>query len=79
MLRLMGRLAEDQAGVTMIEYALIAALVSVVAVGLLSVMRSKVKNLFTTVNSALATGLTTFAGLCTVSPGVPPKAAGGGH
>ena len=55
MLRLMRRLWEDQAGVSMIEYALIAALVSVVAVSLLSAIGSRVKNLFTTVNAALST------------------------
>lgn len=55
MLRLVGRLGRDQAGVTMIEYALIAALVSVVAISLLSAIGGKVKNLFTTVNNALTT------------------------
>jgi len=39
----------------MIEYALIAALVSVVAISLLSAIGGKVKNLFTSVNSALTT------------------------
>ena len=55
MLRLMRQLGRDQAGVTMIEYALIAALVSVVAISLLSAMGARVKNLFTTVNAALTT------------------------
>ncbi len=55
MLRLMRQLGRDQAGVTMIEYALIAALVSVVAISLLSAMGNRVKNLFTTVNTALTT------------------------
>ena len=45
----------DERGVTMIEYALIAGLVSIVAVSLLSAMGVKLKNLFTTVNSALTT------------------------
>ena len=55
MLRLMRRLGKDQAGVTMIEYALIAALVSIVAISLLSAMGSKVKNIFTNINTALTT------------------------
>ena len=55
MLRLLRRLGRDQAGVTMIEYALIAALVSIIAISLLQAMGTKVKNLFSTVNSALAT------------------------
>jgi pilus assembly protein Flp/PilA len=55
MLRLTRRLGRDQAGVTMIEYALIAALVSVVAISVLSALGGKVKNLFTTVNNALTT------------------------
>ncbi len=55
MLLLLRRLGHDQAGVTMIEYALIAALVSIIAISLLQAMGAKVKNLFTTVNSALTT------------------------
>ena len=55
MLRLTRKFGRDQAGVTMIEYALIAALVSVVAISLLSAIGGKVKNLFTSVNSALTT------------------------
>jgi pilus assembly protein Flp/PilA len=55
MIRLMRQLGRDQAGVTMIEYALIAALVSVVAISLLSAIGGKVKNLFTSVNTALTT------------------------
>ena len=55
MLRLVRRLGRDQAGVTMIEYALIAALVSIVAISLLSAMGSRVKNIFTSINNALST------------------------
>ena len=50
-----GDLRSSEKGVTMIEYALIADLVSIVAVSLLSAMGAKLKNLFTTVNSALTT------------------------
>jgi pilus assembly protein Flp/PilA len=55
MLRLVRRLGKDQAGVTMVEYALIAALVSIVAISLLSAMGTRVKNIFTTINNALST------------------------
>ncbi len=55
MLQMLRRLGRDQAGVTMIEYALIAALVSIVAITLLQAMGTKVKNLFSNINSALAT------------------------
>ncbi len=44
----------NEDGVTMIEYALIAGLVSIVAISLLVTMGSKVKNLFSTVNSGLS-------------------------
>ncbi len=53
MWRLSRRFGGDERGVTMIEYALIAALVSIVAVSLLSTIGGKVKNLFSTVNSGL--------------------------
>lgn len=39
----------------MIEYALIAGLISVVAIALISSVGTKVKNIFTNVNAALAT------------------------
>jgi pilus assembly protein Flp/PilA len=53
--RILRDLRLNEKGVTMIEYALIAGLVSIVAVSLLSAMGGKLKNLFTTVNSALTT------------------------
>ena len=55
MLRLIRDLKSDKKGVTMIEYALIAGLISVVAIALLSAMGTSVKNLFTTINNALTT------------------------
>jgi pilus assembly protein Flp/PilA len=55
MLRLFRDFSTDREGVTMIEYALIAALVSIVAISLLAAMGGKVKNLYSTVNGALTT------------------------
>jgi pilus assembly protein Flp/PilA len=53
MLRLIRDLKSDKKGVTMIEYALIGGLISVVAITLLGAMGSSVKNIFTTINTAL--------------------------
>jgi Flp pilus assembly pilin Flp len=53
--RIFRDLRSSEKGVTMIEYALIADLVSIMAVSLLSAMGGKLKNLFTTVNYALTT------------------------
>jgi len=55
MLRLIRDFKSDNKGVTMIEYALIAGLISVVAILLLTAMGSSVKNIFTSINSALTT------------------------
>jgi pilus assembly protein Flp/PilA len=55
MLRLIRDLKSDNKGVTMIEYALIAGLISVVAIALLSAMGTSVKNIFSSINSALTT------------------------
>ena len=55
MLRLIRDLKSDNKGVTMIEYALIAGLISVVAIALLSAMGGSVKNIFSSINSALTT------------------------
>ena len=54
-MRMFGDLRSSEKGVTMVEYALIADLVSIAAVSLLSAMGGKLKNLFTTVNYALTT------------------------
>jgi pilus assembly protein Flp/PilA len=55
MLRLLRDLRGDKKGVTMIEYALIAGLISVVAIALLSAMGTSVKNIFSSINDALTT------------------------
>lgn len=52
---LLRNLKHDDRGVTMIEYALIAGLVSVVAIALLTGMGQSVLNIFTTINNALST------------------------
>jgi pilus assembly protein Flp/PilA len=43
----------NKEGVTLIEYALIAGLVSVVSISLLSSVGAKVKNTFSSVNTSL--------------------------
>ena len=53
MLRLIRDLKSDNKGVTMIEYALIAGLVSVVAIAMLTAMGTSVNNLYSTINTAL--------------------------
>ena len=55
MRRLLKDLRTDERGVTMIEYALIAGLISVVAIALLTAMGGSVKNIFTSINNALTT------------------------
>lgn len=53
MLRLIRDLRSDNKGVTMIEYALMAGLVSIVAVALVAAMGTSLKNLFSTINTGL--------------------------
>ena len=53
MFKLIGRFAENEDGATAIEYGLIAALVSVAAIGALTAMGTSLNNMFTTVSSAL--------------------------
>ncbi len=55
MRRLIRDLKSDKKGVTMIEYALIAGLISVVAITLLTAMGTSVKNIFSSINAALTT------------------------
>jgi pilus assembly protein Flp/PilA len=53
MRRLLRDLKGDDNGVTMVEYALIAGLVSIVAVVLLAAIGTSVTNIFSNVNSGL--------------------------
>ena len=49
------RFVKDESGATAIEYGLIAALVSVAAIGALTALGGSLSNLFTTVSSAVST------------------------
>ena len=50
---------KDDSGATAIEYGLIAALVSVAAIGALTAMGSSLNTMFTAVSTALTTAVTT--------------------
>lgn len=54
MIRLLKDLRLDRKGVTLIEYSLIAGLISVVAIGILGAVGGKIKGIFTTINTSLA-------------------------
>ncbi len=47
------KIRKDESGATAIEYGLIAALVSVAAIGALAAMGGSLQNMFTTVSNAL--------------------------
>lgn len=49
---------QDESGATMIEYGLIAALVSVAAITALTTMGSSLRAMFTTVSNSLQTAVT---------------------
>jgi pilus assembly protein Flp/PilA len=55
MFKLVRRFAENEDGATAIEYGLIAALVSVAAIGALTAMGNSLSTMFNTVSSALST------------------------
>ena len=55
MFRLIRELRCDQKGLTMIEYALLASMLAIVAIGTLQSMGTSLKSLFTTVNNSLTT------------------------
>ena len=48
------KIRKDESGATAIEYGLIAALVSVAAIGALTAMGTSLTTMFTTVSTALA-------------------------
>jgi pilus assembly protein Flp/PilA len=51
----MKRLWQDESGQTLIEYGMLVALISVVAIVILSVVGHKVHDTFSTVNGAMRT------------------------
>lgn len=51
------RLLKDESGATMIEYGLIAALISVAAIGALTAMGGSLQTMFNTVSDALQTAV----------------------
>jgi pilus assembly protein Flp/PilA len=53
MLRLIRKLRKDENGATAIEYGLIAGLISVVIIGAVTLVGSKLENVFMTINTAL--------------------------
>jgi pilus assembly protein Flp/PilA len=50
---LVARLSRDDEGQTLVEYALILALVSIVAIGALALLGAKISTVLTTVTDAL--------------------------
>jgi pilus assembly protein Flp/PilA len=59
MRRIVALMMKNKAGATAIEYGLIAALVSVAAIGALSAMGGSLQTMFSTVDSELQTAVTT--------------------
>ncbi len=57
MFTLISRFMKDDSGSTAIEYGLIAALVSVAAIGALTAMGDSLSSLFDTVSTALSTAV----------------------
>ncbi len=51
------KIRKDESGATAIEYGLIAALVSVAAIGALTAMGTSLTTMFTTVSTALASAV----------------------
>jgi pilus assembly protein Flp/PilA len=57
MLKTIGHFYRDESGATAIEYGLIAALVSVAAIGALTTMGNTLNTLFTTVSNSMNTAI----------------------
>ena len=55
MITTLAQFVTDESGATAIEYGLIAALVSVAAIGALTALGNSLTNVFTTVSSAVST------------------------
>ncbi len=54
-INILKKIRKDESGATAIEYGLIAALVSVAAIGALTAMGSSLNSMFQTVSTALTT------------------------
>ncbi len=57
MIDILKKIRKDESGATAIEYGLIAALVSVAAIGALTAMGGSLTTMFTTVSDALKTAV----------------------
>ncbi len=57
MLKVIRTFAKDESGATAIEYGLIAALVSVAAIGALTAMGQSLSTMFSTVSTALSSAV----------------------
>ena len=57
MFTLISRFVQEDSGATAIEYGLIAALVSVAAIGALTAMGNSLSTMFNTVSTALSTAV----------------------
>lgn len=66
---------KDESGATAIEYGLIAALVSVAAIGALQAMGGSLEQIFTNVSGTLDSAVT--SGTTTTDPAPTDPAAGG--
>ena len=55
-MKTMTKLMKDESGATAIEYGLIAALISVVAIGAMSTLGTSLKNMFTIISNNVKTG-----------------------
>ncbi len=53
-INILNKVRKDESGATAIEYGLIAALVSVAAIGVLTTMGGSLETMFTTVSDAMA-------------------------
>ncbi len=54
---ILNKIRKDESGATAIEYGLIAALVSVAAIGALTAMGNSLNTMFTTVSGALSSAV----------------------
>jgi pilus assembly protein Flp/PilA len=57
MTNLLTRFAQDEAGVTAVEYGLIAALVSIVCIAAMTALGLNLQTVYTDINTALAGAL----------------------